>query len=147
MHHGRRYPPPVDMKPRRERERERECAWMQLFNAEIPWIPCIPSVQGRGRVTGSSAADSSASKEASGRAGKPAGHPFGRRLYSSRAIRRLGCSVVRGSLRREMRTTVAGGRRRPTAEREGMHRGSFPYNTRNAFKYGMPTHRLFQICR
>lgn len=90
---------------------------MQLFNAEIPWIPCIPSVQGRGRVTGSSAADSSASKEASGRAGKPAGHPFGRRLYSSRAIRRLGCSVVRGSLRREMRTTV-GGVGPPLKERE-----------------------------
>lgn len=145
MHHGRRYPPPVDMKPRRERERERECAWMQLFNAEIPWIPCIPSVQGRGRVTGSSAGF--LRRRFFGvEGGKRQSWPSLRSPIifqpSNKAIRMLGCTR-----QLKERNEDDGGRRRPTAEREGMHRGSFPYNTRNAFKYGMPTHRLFQICR
>ena len=144
MHHGRRYPPPVDMKPRRERERERVRldAAFQRGNT-VDTVHSFRTGEGEGnRILGRRFFGVEGGKRQSWKAGRPSLRSPIIFQPSNKAIRMLGCTR-----QLKERNEDDGGRRRPTAEREGMHRGSFPYNTRNAFKYGMPTHRLFQICR
>lgn len=90
----------------RERERERLGAAFQRGNT-VDTVHSFRTEEGEGnRILGRLPAPPILRRRRrQAAAGELAGHPFGRRLYSSRAIRRLGCSVVR--LRREMRT-VAG---------------------------------------